>query len=81
MSFRNYGRYIMFPDAAGTELLRELRLEGESGGRAQGPGNGVFMGRAWAMRPRLLCSAGEPLEVPRLHPCARLEGRRRKGAG
>ncbi|CAK0862329.1 unnamed protein product [Prorocentrum cordatum] len=39
------------------------------------------MGHAWAIHPRLLCSAGEPIETPRLHPCVRLEGTRSKEAG
>eukprot|EP00959_Pyramimonas_sp_CCMP1952_P364627 7635952-Pyramimonas_sp.AAC.1 len=37
--------------------------------------------RAWAMHPRLLCSAGEPIEAPRLYPCAKFEGKRSKEAG
>eukprot|EP00959_Pyramimonas_sp_CCMP1952_P394440 8264987-Pyramimonas_sp.AAC.1 len=37
------------------------------------------MGHAWAIHPRLLCSAGEPSEAPRLRPSARHEGKRSKG--
>ncbi|CAK0882225.1 unnamed protein product [Prorocentrum cordatum] len=59
----------------------EEEEEGESGGRARGPGNGVSMGHAWAINPRLVCLAGEPLEAPRLHPRAELEGKRSKEAG
>eukprot|EP00959_Pyramimonas_sp_CCMP1952_P115374 2411553-Pyramimonas_sp.AAC.1 len=45
----------------------------ELGGEGAGAGS-----RQWS---RLLCSAGEPFEPPRLHPCARLERIRSKGAG
>eukprot|EP00959_Pyramimonas_sp_CCMP1952_P143665 3007930-Pyramimonas_sp.AAC.1 len=38
------------------------------------------MNPEWAMHPRLLCSAGVPIDAPRLRPCAKLEGQRSKGA-
>eukprot|EP00959_Pyramimonas_sp_CCMP1952_P368640 7721896-Pyramimonas_sp.AAC.1 len=39
------------------------------------------MGYEWAMHPRLLRSAGELMEAPRLRPCARLERKGSRGAG